>query len=110
MKTIIFGLILSVITLDSYAQSSAVVHGQISQRGYVKVLEDKVDGLNAIIAELNARLADFGPRLKAAENRNNAINICANKTPPMLYAGGANGCVELKPAPCELCNPDETVE
>lgn len=94
---------------DAYAQSSAVVHNQGSQRGYIKVLEDKVVELNELIADLNAKLADYGPRLLAVENTNQAINVCAGKTPPMLYAGAIKGCVELRPAPCELCDSVEEV-
>lgn len=102
------GVLLAIaLASGAHAQQAAVIHNDLSQKSYVGALEDKVGELNLVIADLNERLSVLAERLESAESVNKAINACAGQNPPMVYAGSAKGCVEVKPAPCELCEAPE---
>lgn len=102
-KTFVFSAILFV-SSQAESQQAAIVHNEMAGTSYVGALEDKVAELNLEIADLNSKLKDLGDRLEKAERINSAINACAAHNPPMVYAGSVVGCVEVKPAPCELCD------
>lgn len=107
---IILMSVLSIVTFTAQAQQAAIVQNDVSSQSYVGALENKVEELNNVIADLNSRLKTLGDRLSKAESVNAAINACAANDPPMVYAGSAVGCVEVKPAPCELCEPEAEEE
>ncbi|MAF31454.1 MAG: hypothetical protein VXY83_01525 [Pseudomonadota bacterium] len=93
------------------AQQATIVQGSVaSSAGQVKALEEKVESLKLVIKDLNSNLKELGDRLTKAELVNAAINACAAMDPPTVYAGSLLGCVEVKPAPCELCEAPEEGE
>lgn len=106
-KKIVLLSAISMFSFSAQAQQSAIVHSDMSDKGYVGALEDKVQELNLVIGDLNAKLKGLGDRLAKAESINKAINACAASDPPMVFAGSLVGCVEVKPAPCELCEQPE---
>ena len=107
INSMVLGGLLALATVsNAQAQQAAVIHNDLSEKSYVGALEDKVQELNVVIGDLHSKLKIVADRLEAAEKVNKAINACAAQNPPKVYAGSLKGCVEVKPAPCELCDQD----